>query len=183
MATCSKDRTATGSVKHVDITGSERCGGVAVGQGKRTEGSVAHEHVENVVGGVGNKVENAVLCRKFIGINGDGVVVGVKDQQTVVHGKVEQAAVAINGCRPDVKFNRHQRYEGVCRCQDLNDHLRDFCIRRKVPSCIGIAVWVQATAVRGSRCESVLLAEDTQTAPVEQRCSHAVHREVWVFDG
>ena len=61
LAAGSKDRPATGAVKHVNITGSERRYGAAVGEGKGAEGTVSHEHVEDVVGAVSNEVKNTVL--------------------------------------------------------------------------------------------------------------------------
>ena len=97
----------------------------AVGQRDGSERPIFEQEVKQIVLLVDDQIQDATLALKGHDIDYARVVVGVEHQQFVVNGKVEQPVGGIRSGCTDFEFKRHQRHEGVCGSERLENHLCD----------------------------------------------------------
>ena len=128
--------------------------------------------------GVHDHVEHAAFAAEVVDVNDVRVVVGVKENQFVVRSNVEDAVRRIDGTGSQVKVVRREGNQRVGGCERFNDHLRDLSIRRQVPTCSGIAVGIEATAVGAPCGEAVGFAQRSQATPVQEGSAEAVNDEL-----
>ena len=178
--------------KHIPAAGHEELLDVTIGQRRllaavrhrnSTEGPIGQQEVEHATRGVHDDVQHTAFGFKIIHIDNRRVVVGIEKQELGVRSHIKHAGVGVHVRSVEHKIVGRERYQGVGGCEDFDDHLGDFSIRREIPSCTGIAVGVESARVGAARGERARFAKHAQTSPVKQRGAHAVDDQLRLFDG
>ncbi len=86
------------------------------------------------VGVVNHDVQDPSFRLEVVGVNDDGVVVGVEQEEFRGGGQVEQARCVVHFGVVDFKRDGPERDERIGRRQHFDDHLGDFGVRRQIPS-------------------------------------------------
>ena len=91
--------------------------------------------MEHASRGVHHHVQYAAFGFKLVHVDDPRVGVGVEKQELGVRSKIEDARVGVETHGMELEIVGCQGNQGVGRGKNFDDHLRDFSIRRKVPSC------------------------------------------------